>query len=356
MILVRRNPVAEQPVCRGPVTPQPARSGFTLLEVLLASAITVVLLFGLYMIMKMQFTEAQASRAVVERATVVRGVINRLTIDLATCPSPNTPFTQLLAASQTGSYPSSTPSGSGGGSASGSGSGTASGSGSGGSGGGGTGSSSGSGSGSGSGSSSSTNSTTTPPNDNPTPTISYFAGVIGNTSASGGTTPSSGPSSSPDQLTIWVARVPDYVDILNGDSSGTAAPVPSDIRRIDYWFVPDQGLCRYESMWVSSDDVSSVYGTPGSVPSNCTIAPEVTSVMFEYWDPTNLVWQSQWDGSVVGPDGLTPTGPPGAIRVTLTMKAGPGESGDKQYVQVIPIPTSPGTQTPPTTTTTTTNP
>ncbi len=327
-----------------------SRSGFTLLEVLLASAITLILLFALYVIMRMQLQEADLDRVVVERATVVRGIMNRLTIDLSICVSPVAPFSQAQVAASSGTTATTGTTGSTG---TGSGaSGAASGSGSG---------ASGSGSGSGSGGLSNTTSTS-PPNDNPIGTLSYFVGVIGNTSSSGGSTPSGGPASSPDQLTLWVARVPDYVNVSD-DQSGNAPPLPSDIRRIDYWLDPDNGLVRYESMWVTSDNVSTLYGPPTPDPTAYPdpklyyIAPEVTSLMFEYWDPTNLVWQSQWDGSVVGPDGLTPTGPPGAIRVTMTLKAGAGESEDKQYVQVIPIQTAPGstlTSTSTTTTTTTT--
>src|SRR5437763_10847058 len=59
------------------------RPGFTLLEVLLASAISVLLLSALYVAMDMQLKLAQAGREAVDQATLVRSLLKRMTNDLS---------------------------------------------------------------------------------------------------------------------------------------------------------------------------------------------------------------------------------------------------------------------------------
>ena len=79
-----------------------------------------------------------------------------------------------------------------------------------------------------------------------------------------------------------------------------------------------------------------------------TLVDEVTGVIFEYFDGTS--WASAWDGTQPGPDGVTPIGPPRAVRVTLTLQVpGPraGQATTKQVSQVILIRSAPGPYTPP---------
>jgi len=58
------------------------RSAFTLIEVILASAIALVLMAGLYVAMDVELSRTQAGRELVERSTLVRAVLNKVTGDL----------------------------------------------------------------------------------------------------------------------------------------------------------------------------------------------------------------------------------------------------------------------------------
>ena len=125
--------------------------------------------------------------------------------------------------------------------------------------------------------------------------------------------------------------------------------VTSDLRRISYWLVTNGadtlGLARQEIQQATSPDIDTA---PSGVadPTQYLLAKEVKNILFEYFDGT--AWQPQWDGTLA-PDGVTPSGPPTAIRVTVTMrrsaKTAPGASDipDEQlptYVHVIALPTA----------------
>ena len=67
-------------------------------------------------------------------------------------------------------------------------------------------------------------------------------------------------------------------------------------------------------------------GVRNSTDPDCTteaadlIAPEVVDVTFEYLTRRPASGWASWDGSLVGADGVTPTGPPRAIRVTFVLE------------------------------------
>jgi hypothetical protein len=124
-------------------------------------------------------------------------------------------------------------------------------------------------------------------------------------------------------------------DKLQLDSS-QLSPV-SDIRRISYWFINDgagSGLAKQEVTSATGNDMQT---TPPDVsdPSNLIIAPEVKNVLFEYFDGSD--WQSSWDGTTMSGDGITPIGPPAAIRITLTVVQRDGvHTTDYQHVVALP--------------------
>ncbi|HVK12594.1 MAG TPA: type II secretion system protein GspJ, partial [Gemmataceae bacterium] len=64
------------------------RAGFTLLEVLLASALAVILMAALYVALDVQLKLADAGREAIEQATVSRALVQRFESDMANCLGP----------------------------------------------------------------------------------------------------------------------------------------------------------------------------------------------------------------------------------------------------------------------------
>ena len=209
-----------------------------------------------------------------------------------------------------------------------------------------TGGSSGSSSGSSSSSTPSPGSPTSPSMSLPAGTpIPLAAGVIGGLP--------------PDQIVIFTSRTPDPravpVDPSGNPLDPEQYPVPCDIRRISYWLGSNGGLCRQEMPWFSSDnfvDSNSITYENGKSDDDYVIAPEVDSLQFEYYDINTTGgddsgWSDTWDGSQPGLDGVTPWGPPTAIRVSFSIKNPDGKSESKQYRHVIPLVTASGPTTSP---------
>lgn len=276
------------------------RSGFTLLEVMLASAIAIVLMGALYYAMQLELQQASAGRDVVARSTLARAIINRITIDLT--PS----MTPRAAASNSGSTGGSASAGASA-SASPSASSTAS---------------------------SASSSSTAQTAQQLTSYIPLQAGLIGDNGT----------------LTIFTTRVSDVNAVVNSANNSPDVPFPSDIRRVSYW-LGDGGLCRREVPWFSTDQLqnSADPNPDGQDEQQFVIAREVVDLTFEYYDVNSQSddsgWNSSWDGSSAGPDGSTPMGPPTAIRVTFTIKNKDGSTGGettKQYSHVIPLVTASG--------------
>ena len=71
-----------------------SRRGFTLLELLLASVIAAMLLGSLYLAMNMTLEQTQASRDASDVEDLHRGIVNRMSVDLAATLGPLSPKTQ----------------------------------------------------------------------------------------------------------------------------------------------------------------------------------------------------------------------------------------------------------------------
>ena len=244
------------------------RAAFTLLEMVLAMAIGVLLMLGLYFALDIFFKVTDSGRTNIDQAQVTRAVCAQITADI-------TNHLPVLPNPTSGSSSSSSSSSSGTGSTS-------------------TGSTSGA----------MASATTT---SGPFP---YNLGVQGGT----------------DYCSIYIGRVPRsnfQVDTANSNTSNSqnTQPTDSDLRRIDYWFVSgdadNSGLARQEVVMVTNqDDINNM--PPGIADeANYIIAKEVLAVTFEYFDGTT--WQSTWDGTAVGSDGVTPVGPPLAIAITISV-------------------------------------
>jgi prepilin-type N-terminal cleavage/methylation domain-containing protein len=316
-------------------SPAPVRrSGFTLLEVLLALAISGLLLVALYAAITTQLGHAKAGRERIEQGMLARSLLNRIDADVSAAIALCDPARFRLAESSSNSSSSgggmtgasggsgasggaaggasggasTTPNSGASGAASGSGSGSASGSGSG---------SSGSGS-SGSGSSSSGSTTSGD-------AITLPLGVMGDANT----------------LNLYVSKVPGEVW---GAKPGDAGMLTCDLRRISYWLASDGpgGLARAESKLITSDDVTNNVLPSGDDAAKAIIAPEARSLSFSYYDGT--AWQDSWDSTEMGPDGVTPIGAPRAIAITLGL-ARPGPRGKeiiKTFRHVVAIATANG--------------
>lgn len=296
------------------------RPGFTLLEVLLASLIAVMLLAGLYFAMDVTLRQTQESRDGVVVDGMARDVFNRVGIDLAATLGPLPPKSGGNSAASAGG---------------------------------------------GSGSSTSTTTTTNDPTAAApagTGTAAPASGAATTTTTSGGSTASATPQAAPPQfqagvigedwyMTAFVSRVPGVL----ADPRGLSQPPdpnstsPSDLWRVTYWRRDDGRLCRQVRPWVTADDVSDPTSIDRSNEDGDTLADEITNVTFEYFDGSS--WASSWDGTTPGPDGVTPTGPPRAVRLTLTFSIPPSRPGgqplEQTVSQVIPVRTAPGPNTPP---------
>src|SRR5581483_11171339 len=84
------------------------RAGFTLLEVLLATAIGAVLLGALYTALNMQLRYSQAGRDQVEHSLLVRTLLNRIASDIRLSLAPTIPPSSSASAGSGGGGGSST--------------------------------------------------------------------------------------------------------------------------------------------------------------------------------------------------------------------------------------------------------
>lgn len=296
------------------------RSGFTLLEVLLASLISVFLLGGLYVAFDVTFRQTQEARNLVDTAARQRAVFNKMAQDLSMTLSPLPPKS---GGNSSGTAPAST----------------------------------------------STASSATTPTATGT-TGGTTATATPSTTASTDTTSSDATAAAADvpfqagvigsdfQMTIFVSRVPFALGDANtfariqaqdGDGTGTG----SDLVRVTYWMANGGSgpLCRQERPWVTADGVRDSTDPDTSDEAGDVIVDDVTAIQFEYFDGSSGSWTNSWDGSTPGADGVTPMGPPRAVRVTLTIDLPGARPNDahtsRTVVQVIPIRTSAGLATPP---------
>lgn len=265
------------------------RGGFTLLEVLLASAIATLLLAGIYAAFDVVLLQTQVARDEAAQADLARAVTNRLSLDLSAALGAMPPRSgggvnsTTTASTTTGTSGTTTTSGT-----------TST-----------TSSTTTTSSSSSSGSTTSTEVTdTTDPDSTPVSSdLPLQAGVIGST----------------QQLSLFSSRVPTWLTDKSAATDPTAV-LPADLRRVTYYLGSNGGLCRQERPWVTADGVRTSADPDRTTESDDLIAPEVQDFACEYLD--GGTWQSSWDGSQATTDGTSVLGPPRAIRVTLTFASG----------------------------------
>jgi prepilin-type N-terminal cleavage/methylation domain-containing protein len=267
------------------------RSAFTLLEVLLASAIGVLLLGALYVAMDLQLRHAEAGREVVESATVARALLDRIGNDIALSLGPVASRTTSSSSSQPTSDASNT-----------------------------------------------TEASTTAPAAPTAPTT----GAGASSSASANSSSSSsvfnlGVQGDNSHLTVYVSRWPREAMISSDPNNPNPTPT-SDLRRITWWLT-DQGLARQEILMATSDAALSAPAPDLNDGYSKLVAHEVKDLTFRYYDPTSQTWQDTWDGTQAGADGVTPMGPPAVVEITLSIAMpnpdGNGDLPTKQYRHVV---------------------
>jgi type II secretory pathway pseudopilin PulG len=300
------------------------RPAFTLLEVLVATTASVLLMGALYVAINMQLRHAQTGRQVVAQSTLARALLSRIDTDIRQSLGPPVPA-------------SSGSSGSAGASSSMSGSGTSA-----------------------TGASSTTTGSNTTSNTSSTGSSSSAAATTSSSGGTGSVQFNLWVQGDTNWIMLYISRVP-WGANLNPGTDSTAPLSASDLRRVSYWLAGGGdnplGLARQEVTQVTSADAMG--NVPPSIPGeeSMVIAEEVKSLTFSYFDGNT--WQDSWDGTAAGPDGSTPIGPPLAIAITLGL-AVPGleETSNvdqplKLYRHVVPLATANGVSQPTTGGTTT---
>jgi len=270
-----------------------ARRGYTLLEVLIASAIAVLLLSALYFAFDLTLRTTDTGRALVSESDLNRAVINRMTLDLSSplgvlppmsgggtdaaggaTTSADAPATDPGATPAATTDPAATPA--------------------------------------------ATPATTSTVAD---PLLSFQGGLIGTS----------------EQMILFVSRVPKWLS----DRETAADPnalLPSDAHRVSYYMHSSgKGLCRQQLEWITADKVGNALEIDRENEDAEVIAPEVVALVFEYASGTGYV--SEWDGTQGSLDGDTVTGPPRAVRASITFEYvdGDGKTARKKIVHVFPI-------------------
>lgn len=302
---------------------RPRRAGFTLLEILLASLIAALLLGALYFALNVTLQQAQVTRDAVESEDLARGVFAKLTGDLNGTLAPLPPKSGGNAAASggqvTGGTAGTDPNAAAGGAA-------------GAAGATGTGGAAGTAGAGGDATATDPNAATAEPGatDNATAVaadLSFQGGLIGEET----------------KFTIFAGRTPEVFTRFGNPGEQVLA----DVRQVIYWFEPGRGLYRRVRPWVTADGVRNGIESDPDAPDSVLLAEEVTGVAMEYSDGST--WAATWDGTQPGPDGVTPLGPPRAVRVTLTFQVAvsKGEPVTRTVSQVIVVRAAPGTYTPP---------
>jgi prepilin-type N-terminal cleavage/methylation domain-containing protein len=95
--------VESRPCPRAPVFSRSAiRPGFTLLEVILASAIALLLMWGLYVGMDVQLRQTDEGRTIVNQADLARNLLTRMSAELSGCLTPITASKATMIGAATG--------------------------------------------------------------------------------------------------------------------------------------------------------------------------------------------------------------------------------------------------------------
>lgn len=248
------------------------RSAFTLLEVVLAMAISMLLLAALYFALNIQVQTIGAARDKVEQAALARSLLNRMANDIAPGLAPVNPNRNRT---QTTSGTSTT----------------------------------------------GTQGTGTTPPASTTP------------STTGGDTSAPADAATPQQnvaaldlrvrgdlntLALYVTRIPRDFNPALLEAGLEVLPGVGDIRQVRYFLsegsadVP-AGLMRQEIKRVTAIDQEAP--SPDELP--ILIAEEVRSLQFRYLDPGTRTWVEYWPVQETEADGVTAMGPPAAIEIIL---------------------------------------
>jgi prepilin-type N-terminal cleavage/methylation domain-containing protein len=275
------------------------RAGFTILELLLASMIAAILLGALYLALNTTLEQTQASRDAADVEDLSRGAFNRISIDLSSVLGP---LPAKIAGTSGGGGMSMDMTGM-------------------------TGMDDGSG-----------GETMADPNATAAANLPFHAGIIGVTDGER------------KYLVIFASRVPNVLSTPGALVQGTeSSQNPSDLRRIVYWKGANGGLCREERLWITADGVGNSTTPDLSNEAGNTIVDDVVDFNVQYADGSGG-WLDDWDGTTSSATGSGMSGPPRAVKVTLTLEfPNPrpgGEPIQKTYVQVIPIRTAPGATAP----------
>ncbi len=313
------------------------RNGYTLLEMILALSISLLLLFGLYVALDIHLTASKSGRAAIDEAMVFRGVLSKFQTDISQNIAMISNVDTLISTST--NIPSNTTE-SGYSAVANSSTSTSS-----------TGST-------GSTASSTTGSTTS---STTSTTGSTTTGSTSSTSSSS-TTPTQtnympfnlGVQGTSSYVTIFASRPPYGAANQAAGSMAAEQSLDSDLRRITYWLDAngDQGgIYRQEVgapyMEAATDlnTLSSSLPPDTGDPSSKLFAKGVIDLSFEYWDGAN--WNETWDGTVLGPDMVTPLGPPMAIAINMKVarkdvkSASAGDSKTyRSFRYVVQIPTA----------------
>ncbi len=274
------------------------RSGFTLLEVLLATVIGIMLLGGLYVTFEMVLKQSDAGRTAVERGDLSRAIVNRMTLDLSGSLGP------LPPKSGGGLPPESTNINSG------------------------SAASSSSSSSSSSSTTAGTEGTTGTEGSTETETTTTEMAVAADVPFQGGV------FGSGKQLTLYVSRVPtDLLDVNSAAQTALGGDPKPDLRRISYYLGATGGLCRQEQFLVTADGVRNSTDPDYTRETVDLIAEEVIDVNFEYYDGGS--WSSTWAGDEENSDGKTVKGPPRAIKMTMVIVDDGGNQKTVEHVFAI---------------------
>jgi prepilin-type N-terminal cleavage/methylation domain-containing protein len=259
------------------------RSAFTLLEVILALGIAAVLLSALYWSMSSQIHLAQSGRNVIEKGTLARALLARISNDITSHLPPVSPFLESYTGSSSSATSGSDP--------------------------------------------------------NADPSTAPAAGDASTMPVGDAYAPFNvGLKGYSQSLTLTVTK---YTTELTKNRDLKVC----DLRRIDYWLASGEktGLARRQITLVTSTNNEDINLDPTTLNDQDKYieATEVKNLTFRYWNGSD--WQDSWDGTQLGDDNTTPLGPPAAIEITLEVAPSGTSSQDEKtmiYRHIVTIPTA----------------
>lgn len=295
----------------------PRRSGYTLLEVLLATAIGVLLLAAVYVAVDVQFSSAQSGRDMIEQSTLARSLLTRMGEDINLSLGTVDPSRYRSSRRQSGGSSGQ------------------------------TGSTASSGTTSSTGGTSNTNTGAANTNTN-TSTNTTSTTNSAQSSDSENTTQSSTAQNgvvtfnlfvqgTDTSLTLYVSRYPREFTVNPADpESLNAQLILSDLRRITYWLAggvdSPLGLAKQELKIATAEDADATAPRPPEGvedEASFVIAEEVRSLKFSYFDGTD--WLAEWYGDVIVNN--FPKGPP--LAIAIEMEVAPPGSVNKPNSEVL---------------------